>query len=306
MISGLAASNASFLADLNNTEDRISRANQQISSGIRVSKASDDPEAVTPLLDYQNQINQITQLLSNLNSEKTVATMADGALQSASSLLNQLLSIAALGATGTTTAATRATLGVQVQQITQQLVSLANTTMEGRFIFGGDAPGTQPYTFDWNSAGGVSSSGSPANTATISDLDGGSIVPGLTAAQIFDARLPGGSPDPGNVFQAAYALGTALLANDQASLQTASTEIQAAATHVNESAVVYGNTENWIQQAAATATSRSVTLTDAISALRDTDLVAAATELTQGRVALEAALAAHANLTTKSLFSYLG
>ncbi len=306
MISGLAASDGIFLADLNNTEERISRANQQISSGIRVSQASDDPEAVTPLLDYQNEINQITQLITNLNSANTTAATADGALQNASTLLNQLLSIAAQGATGTVTAATRATLGQQVSQIAEQLVSIANTNIQGQFIFGGDAPQTQPYTFDWSMPGGVVSSGSPTNTTTISNVDGTSIVPGLTAGQIFDARLPDGSPDPANVFQAVFSLGTALQANDAAGVQSAMTAIQAAASHVSQSAVTYGDTENWIQQATATANARSTALTDAVSALRDTDIASAATDLTQGQVALEAALSAHANLTTKSLFSYLG
>lgn len=305
MLSGIAASNASFLADLNNTEQRISRDDQQISSGISISVASDDPAAVTPLLDDQNQIAQITQVLSNLNDQQTVAQTADGALQSASSLLNQLISLATEGATGTATATSNANLAQQVQQIEQQLVSIANTTVNGQYVFGGDAPYTQPYTYTGNVPEGVTSGGSPTNSTTLTGLDGSSIVPGLTAGQIFDAQLPNGNPDPGNVFLAVYQLGTALSNNDQTEVQNALSSLQAAASHLSQSATVYGDTEDWIQQQITTATDRSTTLTDAVSTLQDTDVAAVATDLSQNQAALDAALSAQADLPTKSLFSYL-
>jgi flagellar hook-associated protein 3 FlgL len=306
MLSGIAASTASFLIDLNSTEQRISRDNQQLSSGIRVNVASDDPAAVTPLLDDQNQIAQITQLLSNLNRQQPVVSTADGALQTASGLMNQLISIGTQGATGTATADSRTSLGEQVQQIQQELVSLANTNVQGQYVFGGDASHSQPYTYDWSSSEGVVSSGSPTNTTAIYGLDGSSIIPGLTAGQIFDAQLPnGGGPDPGNVFQAVYQLGTALFNNDQTAIQNAVASLQTAAAHVSQSSTVYGDVENWIQQTVTTANSRSSNLTNAISGLRDTDIAAAATDLSQGQVAMDAALSAQASLPTKSLFNYL-
>jgi flagellar hook-associated protein 3 FlgL len=299
MISGLHASDPMFLADLDNAEARISRANQQISSGIRVSQASDDPAAVAPILEYQDELTQLTQTTSNLNQQKTIASTADGALQSASTLLNQLISIGTQAATVTATADSRQALAMQVQQIQTQLVGLANTTVQGRYIFGGDAPQTQPYSFDLNTPPWATSNGAAGSTATISNGDSGAIGAGLTATQIFDA--PSAS-----VFQAAYALATALTANDQTAIQNATTQVQAAAQHVTGSAQTYGNIETWIEQALTNVSARSTDLTSAISGLRDTDIAAAATDLSQGNVALEAALSARASMTTKSLFSYLG
>jgi flagellar hook-associated protein 3 FlgL len=304
VLSGIAASNAGFLVDLNNTEQRISRDDQQLSSGISLTVASDNPLAVTPLLEDQNQIAQITQIVSNLNNQQTIAQTADGALQTASSLLNQLISIGTEGATVTQTANTRASLALEVQQIQQQLVSLANTNVQGQFVFGGDEPGTQPYTYNWNSPEGVVSSGSPTNTIAISGLDGSSIVPGLTASQIFDAQS-NGTPAAGNVFQAVYQLGTALANNDQTGIQNALASVQTAATYLSQSGTVYGDTENWIQQQIATANARSTSLTGAVSGLRDTDVAAVATNLSQDSTALQAALAAQSQLPTKSLFNYL-
>jgi flagellar hook-associated protein 3 FlgL len=299
MLKGLASSNPSFLADLNRIEDRISRTSKQITSGVRVNEASDDPSAIASILEHQNQINQITQVQSNLNLAKNDAQTADGALQTASSIMNQLLSMAAQGANGITTASTRTTLGEQVQQLEQQLVSIANTTVGGRYIFGGDDPATQPYTFNWTSPGGVVANSTPGNTIAISDAGGSTIIPGMTAQQIFDST-------PNNVFQAVYALGQALLSNNQAGIESAIDGIKSGAAQIEQATASYGNTEAWIEQVNGDAAGRLTNLTQALSTERETDIVAAATQLTTDQTALEASLAAHASLNQKSLFSYFG
>jgi flagellin-like hook-associated protein FlgL len=185
MLAGLDAFNSTFLAGLNATENRITAANKQITSGFRVNEASDDPTAVGSILLYQSQIDQATQIQTNLNWASTAASSADGALSTASTLLDRLTTLAAQGSNSTATASSRTVLGVQVQAILQQLVGIANTSVQGQYIFGGDDPATQPYTFDWNVPGGVVQNNTAANTATIQNASGATLVPGLTARQIF-------------------------------------------------------------------------------------------------------------------------
>ena len=306
MISGIAAFNGSFLADLSNTESQITRANKEISSGTRVNQASDDPAAIASILNDQGSISQILQVQTNLNQGQTEATAADGALQSASSLLDELASIAAQGVSSTATDASRNVLGEQVQQIQQQLVNIANTSVNGRFIFGGDAAGSAPYTYNWGSPGGVTQNTNPSNTMTISDANGNQTIPRMTAQQIFDARNADGTPAAGNVFQAVYALGQALLTNDQSGVQNAVDALKSGVTEVGQATTFYGNTQNWIQQANTSATSSINNLKQSLSNVRDTDVAAAATQLSLDQTALQAALAAQGHLDTRSLFSFLG
>ena len=126
MLAGVGGFNGMFLADLANDQNKIAEETQQISSGIRVNQASDDPSAVGLILDYQNSISQITQVQTNLSTAQTAAQTADGVLQTANSLLNQLISIATEGASSTTSASSKATLAQQVQGIGQQLADIAN------------------------------------------------------------------------------------------------------------------------------------------------------------------------------------
>jgi len=146
MLSGLSGFDPSFLADLNATEKRISQLNKQITSGVRVNQASDDPRAIASILETQSEIDLTTQAQKNLQQASTVATTADGALASAANLLDQLRSLAAQGANTATSATTRMSLAEQVKAIEEQLVAIANTQVEGRYIFSGDDTATQPYT----------------------------------------------------------------------------------------------------------------------------------------------------------------
>lgn len=309
MLAGLDGFSNGFLADLSNIENRMTTENKQITSGIRVNQASDDPTAVASILDFQRTIDQISQVQTNLNTANTEALAADGALQQASTALDQLVSIASQGASSTVTATSRTVLGQQVQQLAQQMVSIANTTVQGRYIFGGDDATTSPYSFDWTQPDGVvqsASAGSVTSTTTLRNATGGTINPRMTAQAIFDVRDGSGNPTTGNVFQAIYALGQALQANDQAGIQAAIPMLQSAVAQVGQATTFYGHVETWIQNAQQDGTQISNNIQQALGTTRDADIAAAASQLTLDQTALDAALAAHGSFNTRSLFSYLG
>jgi len=306
MLAGLDAFNATFLVDINNTQNAITSTNQQITSGYRVNVASDAPTDIAAILGYQDQAAQIGQVQTNLDLANTQATAADTALSSANTLLNQLTSIAAEGASSTTGSTSLTDLSQQVQGIAQQLVDLANTSVQGQYIFGGDDPSTEPYTYDWSASGGVVQNNTASNTDTIQDVSGQTTIPRMTAQEIFDAQNSDGTPATGNIFQAVYALGTALQNGDQAGIQAATTAISAASSQLQTATTFYGNVEDWIQNASSTASAALTNVQTEVSNLRDTDVVSAATQLTTEQTALQAAIAAHGSLDVKSLFDYMG
>jgi flagellar hook-associated protein 3 FlgL len=307
MLAGLDAFNSTFLSDLNLAENRITRANEELSSGYRVNQPSDDPGAIEAILGFQGQIDQVTQIQSNLTQASTMNNVSDAALTSASNLLNQLSSIAAQGSSGTATAASRSSLGLQVQGIEEQLVAIANTTFGGRYVFGGDASTTQPYTFNWSVQGGAVRNNTASATVTITNSDGDSLaIPGQTAQQIFGAQNADGTPTSGNIFQNVYALGQALQNNDQAGIQTANSSIQTSVAQFGQATTISGNTADWLQQSNDAATSKLTNLQTELSGLRDADAAQAATDLTTAETAEQAAIAAHGSLQIKNLFSYLG
>ena len=307
MLKGIYSGDSAFLVQMSRTEARIAKANTQITSGIRVNQAQDDPFAIQSILGNQNQLDQLTQLQTNLNVSKNNATNADGALQTAGNILNQLVSLGAQGASDLTTPASRANLAIEAKQLAQQVIGISNTQIGSRYMFGGDTPSTMPYTQNWAVPGGATpATPTPQATALLRDSSGTTQQAGMTAQAIFDVRDSSGVPTTGNIFQAAYSLVTALENNDTTGTNAAVTALKAGVDHLANATVFYGNLETWIQTASDQASSQSASLTQTISSLRDTDLPTAITEMTSTQVSLQAALSAHATLTSKTLFDHLG
>ncbi len=306
MLKGIHAGDNGFLVSMNRTEARITSANIQITSGIRVNQAEDDPFAIQSILAYQNQLDQLTQLQTNLNLAKNDAVSADGALQTVSDVMNRLITIGSQGASDLTSSTSRANLAIQAKQLTEQIIGIANTQVGSRYIFGGDDPSARPYSEDWTVPGGVvSTSGSPA-TILLRDGSGTTQRAGMTAQEIFDARDASNNPIPGNIFQAAYSLTQALSNDDPAATNAALADLKYGVNHLAKATVFYGNVETWIQSASDQASNQSASITQTLASLRDTDLPAAITQMTENQVSLQAALSAHASLPSKTLFDYLG
>lgn len=299
MLKGIHAGDSGFLIQMDRAENRIATSNNQITSGIRVNQAQDDPFAVQSILAYQNQLDQLSQLQTNLNLSKNDATYADGALQSVSNIMNQLVSIGSQGASDLTTPVSRANLATAAQQLAQQIIGIANTQIGSRYIFGGDDPLTKPYTVNPSASPGATLGNTANATMQLRDSSGSTQLAGMSAKDIFDNPA-------GSIFKAAYDLSQALAANNTTATATAVTELKAGINHLANVTVFYGNVETWIQSASDQASSQTSSLTETIAGLRDTDLPTAITQMTSNQVSLQAALSAHASLSSKTLFDYLG
>jgi flagellin-like hook-associated protein FlgL len=99
---------------------------------------------------------------------------------------------------------------------------------------------------------------------------------------------------------------SALNSNDQPGISAALTQIQAGSDWLNRKQAAYGASANRISSETEAASALVTTLQTRISAIRDTDVVQAATDLALENVAQSAAFSAQASVPRKSLFDYLG
>jgi flagellar hook-associated protein 3 FlgL len=306
VISSISPSNQIFLAGVEQIQQRISQANQQVTSGLKVSVASDAPDQIGDLLQLRANEAQVTQIQSNLGVEQTNAQSADNALSSAIQMMDSVVQIAAEGASSTQTADTRTTLGNQVQSLLAQMVDLSQTQVQGRYIFSGDDDQNPSYQLDLSAPNGVDQLSTAASTRQIQNPAGGTFQASLTAQQIFDDQNSDGTAAPDNVFAALNSLRTALLNNDTAGITNAQDLLNQASAHLNDSQSFYGNVETQIQNAISYAGTYSTQLQTQIGNIEDADVASAATVLTEANTQLQAAFEAQAKMPTTTLFSYLG
>jgi flagellar hook-associated protein 3 FlgL len=295
-----------FLANLGRTQDDIDNASAELSSGLRMRQASDDPDQVDLVLQLRANLQQNSQIQSNLTLAKTDASTADSTLNAATSLMDTAMQLATEGANATQTAESRASMAVQAQSLLAEMVDFSQTQVAGNYIFSGDDNLSPTYQMDLAATYGVDQLSSAPATKQIQNPAGGSFPAYLTAQQIFDDQNPPGTPANDNVFAALFNLYTALTNNDQPGCANAVDQIQAAADHLDDMDAFYGNVENQITQANNFATSYATQLQTQIGNIQDANIPQVATELTQDQVQLEAAMQSQAELPTKSLFDYLG
>lgn len=124
-----------FLANLQVIQNRMSSDEQQLTSGLKVSVASDAPDQISDILQIRAQIAGVQQTQENLSAVSPRVTSAEGAIQQSIQLLDTATTLAT-GASGTTLdAAQRLDSVPQVQGILQQLVSLSQTAVNGTYVF---------------------------------------------------------------------------------------------------------------------------------------------------------------------------
>jgi len=305
----ITPNNQIFLANLQLTENRISTDEQEMSSGLRVSVASDAPDQISGILQLRAQIAGVQQTQNNLSSVSAVVNSGEDAIQQAIQVLDTATALATEASGSTSSASQRLDAAPQVQGILEQLVSLSQTTMNGEYIFSGDQSGSPSYQL--NAAGtGVTQVVQPGPPGQIADTNGVLFSVGLTAQQIFDDQVGGGTgtgnPAPDNVFAAVSGLLTALQTNSSAGIQTALTNLQAASAHLNDESSFYGGAANSISSATSQSNTTLTQLQQQLSNMQDADIAEVAVDLNTNMTAEQAAMSAEAMNKPQSLFSYLG
>jgi flagellar hook-associated protein 3 FlgL len=307
MISNLDPQTAQFLNGIDQIQNNIAKASNEVSSGLAVTVPSDAPDQIGNLLQLRANQSHNTQVQANLTLAQTNAQAADNALSSSIQLMDTATTLATEGATATTTATSRAALAEQVQSILQQMVANSQTNVQGVFIFSGDQDQTPQYTWDATQANPVVTQQTSASTRQIENPAGGTFQASLTAQQIFDDQDPAaGGPATDNVFNALNTLLTGLNTNDTAGITNSISLLQAASVHLNTSQAFYGNLEDEIQGANTYASNNSTQIETEISNIQDADIPSAASELTEANTQLQAAMEMEGQLPHTSLFSFLG
>lgn len=306
MISNNLISGLWFLDGVQNLQARITTTQKQISSGFRIQDASDSPKEAADVIGLGTAVSSVEQYLTNLGLVTAETTGADTALSTAITLIDRARQLAVQAASSTTSATDRQSIAIEVKNIQQQVVGLSNTSVEGRFIFGGDQDQSPPYQYDSAGTRGVDKLTTQTSSRVIQDPSGLTVFSANTAAGIFDAEDSSGTPTAGNVFVGLQSLVNSLNANDQAGAATALTQLQAGSDWLNQKQAGYGAAARRLTDETTLSNTLLTSLRTRLSEIRDTDVVQAATDLSLETTAQSAAFSAQASVPRKSLFDYLG
>jgi flagellar hook-associated protein 3 FlgL len=283
-----------LLAALNQTQLEAQEAALQISTGKSVNEPSDNPTAAGLLVENNDQATFNSGYLQSIGAVQGQLSTANSTLSSVTSALQQAISLGVEGANGTVSASDRAAIVIQLQGIQSQLVTLANTTYEGNYVFGGSITNTAPYVVDATSPSGVDYVGN-SDVNEVSIGNGYKLAVNQPGSQLFSAS--------GNdVFLAVNNLITAL---HNSGISTAVNAVTSASSYLSAQAVFYGNATDQTQSQTTYLNAAQLQISEQQNTLGGVDLATAASDLEQSNTDTQAALAAISKFSQNNLFNYL-
>ncbi len=286
-------------AVINNTQKTLARLatyQEQLSTGKKLNRISDDVVAARQSLRYRTDENATGKYLDNIDKSLAYMGATDTALTEITGLFDQAKSIAVQGANGSQDANSRYALSQAVDSYLTRMVDVANTVHDGRFIFGGTATtADKPFA--------VSADGSRVDYA--GNLDTFQVQVGANSTVAVNQDGYGLFKQDVDVFDAMVQLRDALRDNDSGKVAQLIDTVDAAQRHANNLQGSMGGRIQRLELSRAQLETGRVYQKELISQAEDVDFTEAIAGMQLTQVALEAGLQSAARTLTPSLLDFL-
>lgn len=171
------------VSNILNKQSDLARLQAQIATGKRILSPSDDPAASAQVLDIENATSQTDQYQRNADMATSRLQLEETMVSSASDLIVRARELVLQGRSGQYSDRERGYTAVEVRQLLDQMVSLANTRDgNGEYLFAGFQGKTQPFALN-SGTGNVDYGGDQGSrvvnispTNAVADSDPGSDV----------------------------------------------------------------------------------------------------------------------------------
>lgn len=136
----------SFRANLAQSNRRLLEIQDQIGTGRKVNRPSDDPVGMTRILGFRNDLAQKEAFERNVGQGTAWLNTTDTVLDDMNQVLNRAKELAIAQANATMSPGDRLMVASEVQALFDQVVQLANTSVGGRYLFGGFKSAQPPFS----------------------------------------------------------------------------------------------------------------------------------------------------------------
>lgn len=137
--------NTNFIRNLNNNLTSMSNLQDQLSTGRRINKPSDDPVGLSFAMRYRSELAANDQYQENVDSALSWLDFTDSTLNKAGDVLQRLRELAVKGSNGPNPQSALDAIKSEAEQMYSELVSIANSDFNGKHVFNGQKTDLVPY-----------------------------------------------------------------------------------------------------------------------------------------------------------------
>ena len=267
---------------------RISKLKEQVATGKRINRPSDDPGRISQLHNVRQQLSNQDVFQKNSSQAEQLLNVADTALREIHSTLTEARELAIQFSNESYNAGQRGEAANVTDALFSRALSSANIQFNERSIFAGTAYDGEAYDSTGTYAGATDS---PSTVVG----EGLSVQTGFDGSDLITKSS--------DMFGAITDLKTALSADDTPAIIAALDGIDAALTDVENGRVEVGGQMRRALDATDLAAKLEVELTQAKASIEETNVVDAYTKLVQLQTNFDAAMQVTSMQRYSGLFS---
>ena len=255
------------IQEIHTTNEELQKIQETISTGKQINRPSDNPEGTRQVLNYRTILSSINQYSNNIDFALNWCQATTNTLEATENLLSQCRDIAYDQANGGTTNQTTEMLATEIEEIYQELLNLANTKLDGRYLFGPEQLYTPP--FDPATVLEDPPADSPPEFLMRINIGDEKEIQINTSQEVFT-----GGAEGKNIFQVVDALKSGLENNDLEAIQSAVEEIDQALEQTTKHLEIVGAKMYRLDQNQKILTQLKNTTEKNLSEKEDADLTA--------------------------------
>jgi flagellar hook-associated protein 3 FlgL len=282
---------------LGNITEELNKANTIVATGKRILKLSDDPVGLTQGLSVKSTVSSIEQMGRNITLGKSWLAASESAMSQVQDVISEAKALSVQMANSTVGAAERRSAAETVQNLLEEIVSLANTEVNGRYIFAGFETDTAPFSLESDNS--VTYHGDN-NAFTVKIGKDATVQVGSDGQAVF-----GTSGQPDDIFRVFNDLKTALENNDTSGIQAGMGELDGRFDHVASKISDIGSKMVRMDMRENILQDLNITNTERLSKIEDADITQAILDLRAKEVAYQAALSSASKVLQMSLLDYM-
>ncbi|MDR3321904.1 MAG: flagellar hook-associated protein FlgL, partial [Synergistaceae bacterium] len=139
-----------LLNDMHNNLNKLLTIQQELSTQRRYNAASDNPNAVTKGMGIETMMTETEQYIKNLADAQSWLKFTESSLGDMTDRFQRIRELTIYAGDPALTEVDRQAIAEEIRQIKLEMVSLANSTIEGEYLFAGLKTGTTPFSLGAN------------------------------------------------------------------------------------------------------------------------------------------------------------
>lgn len=155
------------LENVRQSTSNMSKLQEQISTGKKINRPSDDPSGARKILSLRSEDLRLDQYASNIDTATASLDFNASVLQNTSDVLQRITELTMQGVNDSTDQNGRKIIANEINQLLETILQTANSKRLERYTFSGTETTTVPFEATRDSSGNISAVAYKGNRETI-------------------------------------------------------------------------------------------------------------------------------------------